>query len=76
MHQETRTPQAAADYTEAIRQVEQEISDLDEITMIPPDPRRELARWHIYHDVRRRRREAIAERDQLQRQLDQPGGAP
>jgi hypothetical protein len=38
------TNQAAADYAEALRQVEQEISDIDEITMILPDPRRELAR--------------------------------
>jgi hypothetical protein len=61
------TDQATADYAEALRQVEQEISDIDEITMIPPDPRRELAHWHVYHHFRRRRRDAIAERDQLQR---------
>jgi hypothetical protein len=43
MQHETLTAQAAADYAEALRQIDQEISDIDEVTMIPPDPRRELA---------------------------------
>jgi hypothetical protein len=76
MYQETLTPQATADYREAIRQVEEEIVMLDEATMLKPDYRTSPASWHFWYDLRRRRAEAGAERDQLQRQLDQPGDAP
>jgi hypothetical protein len=76
MQHETLTPQATADYREAICQVEEEIVMLDEATMLKPDYRTSLAGWHFWYDLRRRRAEASAARDQLRRQLDQPGGAP
>ena len=65
--------EARAAYCEAIRQVEEEISAIDEITLIKPDPRRDLASWHVYLDFRRRREEATAERDRLRSLLGTSG---
>ncbi len=67
------TTQARADYTEAIRQLDEEISDIDEVTVIKPDPRRDLASWHLYLDFRRRREEATAERDRLRSMVGTSG---